>query len=266
MQTCPTCKRSPGGTIQYGQLVEGKLARLTVGCCDAGPHGCYVCGAPDVTRRLISAGTPADSSVTTMVCSRGPCSVLYRKAAEQVAVERGEPPTVPAHVMANPDRPGMDCLTIMPFCISCHERATIRGSRTLVVGEPAESHYTPGGSALQVCLPFCERCPPAITLDRIRCVGCGRRCAMDDFHDVDGAGMDVHVFSCDADSCARLALRIMRYLGRREGAEPTPRCSSCRKVTERSMVCGRCRVTPYCSKECQRAAWSKHKEVCKAPS
>jgi len=46
------------------------------------------------------------------------------------------------------------------------------------------------------------------------------------------------------------------------------KCWACAKVGELSqgagklLVCQRCRTAYYCSKECQRAAWKEHKQVC----
>jgi hypothetical protein len=35
-------------------------------------------------------------------------------------------------------------------------------------------------------------------------------------------------------------------------------------VSGRSCMCGKCRVTRYCSRDCQRAQWAHHKPACKA--
>ncbi|CAJ1954642.1 unnamed protein product [Cylindrotheca closterium] len=41
------------------------------------------------------------------------------------------------------------------------------------------------------------------------------------------------------------------------------RCAYCRQGSETPlMMCGRCKSYSYCSKECQRAHWKKHKEGC----
>ena len=42
------------------------------------------------------------------------------------------------------------------------------------------------------------------------------------------------------------------------------RCSHCVEWKEYTqlMICGRCRVSQYCSIECQRAHWPEHKEYC----
>ncbi|KAI0048594.1 hypothetical protein FA95DRAFT_1022703 [Auriscalpium vulgare] len=46
----------------------------------------------------------------------------------------------------------------------------------------------------------------------------------------------------------------------------TGSCKSCRKSmpTDQIKQCSRCRTTQYCSKECQIAHWTEHKNVCKS--
>jgi len=41
-------------------------------------------------------------------------------------------------------------------------------------------------------------------------------------------------------------------------------CNHCQKVSERALldVCSQCMVTQYCSRECQVAAWHRHKNKC----
>ncbi len=39
-------------------------------------------------------------------------------------------------------------------------------------------------------------------------------------------------------------------------------CASCKKVPQNLKRCGRCRAIEYCSVECQRAHWPRHKIVC----
>lgn len=41
------------------------------------------------------------------------------------------------------------------------------------------------------------------------------------------------------------------------------KCGNCGATGVKLMNCTRCRSDKYCSKECQRAAWPKHKQVCK---
>ena len=46
----------------------------------------------------------------------------------------------------------------------------------------------------------------------------------------------------------------------------TSRCSTCNKKKGGDlpmMICSGCRVVSYCTKECQRAGWGSHKEICK---
>lgn len=40
-------------------------------------------------------------------------------------------------------------------------------------------------------------------------------------------------------------------------------CKACNKLSEKLMVCSACKIAKYCSPECQKKDWSKHKEVCK---
>ena len=42
-------------------------------------------------------------------------------------------------------------------------------------------------------------------------------------------------------------------------------CHNCRQAIERTslMLCGSCRRSQYCSRQCQTAHWQKHKEECK---
>jgi len=39
-------------------------------------------------------------------------------------------------------------------------------------------------------------------------------------------------------------------------------CLSCLKQVDRSKRCGKCKTALYCSKECQAAHWSVHKNIC----
>ena len=41
-----------------------------------------------------------------------------------------------------------------------------------------------------------------------------------------------------------------------------PVCSHCGRSHQSMMTCSRCKAAIYCSKECQRAAWSRHKRDC----
>jgi len=40
------------------------------------------------------------------------------------------------------------------------------------------------------------------------------------------------------------------------------RCSNCDKVPENRRRCGRCNNVWYCNRECQRAHWQSHREIC----
>ena len=40
-------------------------------------------------------------------------------------------------------------------------------------------------------------------------------------------------------------------------------CSYCHKPSSNLKLCGKCKKTSYCSKECQTSAWTLHKELCK---
>lgn len=41
------------------------------------------------------------------------------------------------------------------------------------------------------------------------------------------------------------------------------KCAYCNKSDTKLLRCGRCKTTYYCSKECQKPHWKKHKKVCK---
>jgi len=45
--------------------------------------------------------------------------------------------------------------------------------------------------------------------------------------------------------------------------KPARKCDVCSSLP--SKPCARCKSTFYCSAECQKAAWKKHKKTCKAP-
>jgi len=46
--------------------------------------------------------------------------------------------------------------------------------------------------------------------------------------------------------------------------KPTHKCDVCRTATTKA--CARCKTSYFCSAECQKSAWKKHKKVCKAPT
>lgn len=40
-------------------------------------------------------------------------------------------------------------------------------------------------------------------------------------------------------------------------------CAYCGKIDEKVKICGGCRSSLYCSRECQTKDWPRHKEICK---
>ena len=44
--------------------------------------------------------------------------------------------------------------------------------------------------------------------------------------------------------------------------ESRPLCGNCKTAVNRSKRCSRCRLAAYCSKDCQKKAWKKHKKIC----
>lgn len=40
-------------------------------------------------------------------------------------------------------------------------------------------------------------------------------------------------------------------------------CEVCFKEAETRMICSVCRLASYCSKDCQKKAWTTHKAICK---
>jgi len=46
--------------------------------------------------------------------------------------------------------------------------------------------------------------------------------------------------------------------------KPTHKCDVCKTATTKA--CARCKTSYFCSAECQKSAWKKHKKVCKAPT
>jgi len=46
--------------------------------------------------------------------------------------------------------------------------------------------------------------------------------------------------------------------------KPTRQCDVCKTTTTKA--CARCKTSYFCSSECQKSAWKKHKKTCKAPT
>jgi len=46
--------------------------------------------------------------------------------------------------------------------------------------------------------------------------------------------------------------------------KPTHKCDVCKTTTTKA--CGKCKTSYFCSTECQKSAWKKHKKTCKAPT
>jgi len=46
--------------------------------------------------------------------------------------------------------------------------------------------------------------------------------------------------------------------------KPTHKCDVCKTATTKA--CAQCKVSYFCSAECQKLAWKKHKKTCKAPT
>jgi len=46
--------------------------------------------------------------------------------------------------------------------------------------------------------------------------------------------------------------------------KPTRKCDVCKTTTTKA--CARCKTSYFCSAECQKSAWKKHKKTCKAPT
>ena len=58
------------------------------------------------------------------------------------------------------------------------------------------------------------------------------------------------------DKHRRMAAKTQKKMGK---------CNNCRQAKERSslMLCGCCKCSQYCSRQCQTAHWQQHKEECK---
>lgn len=50
------------------------------------------------------------------------------------------------------------------------------------------------------------------------------------------------------------------------GIPPTGKCQQCGATDKKLSRCAQCHIEQYCSRDCQRAAWPKHKLVCQVNS
>lgn len=80
---------------------------------------------------------------------------------------------------------------------------------------------------------------------------------------IDSKSERVTMFYFCSGNCARKRIRELKRAMRQNGTKPEYCCSKCAKTGE-MRSCGRCRLTRYCSTECQRQHWPEHKERCKA--
>jgi protein-tyrosine phosphatase len=54
-----------------------------------------------------------------------------------------------------------------------------------------------------------------------------------------------------------------KYLAKMQIPDSKPRCQSCNKSEKTMFKCSRCKITLYCSADCQRTNWKVHKVNCK---
>ncbi|KAI9014034.1 hypothetical protein DFJ74DRAFT_709594 [Hyaloraphidium curvatum] len=55
----------------------------------------------------------------------------------------------------------------------------------------------------------------------------------------------------------------LRFARRTIGAVLIPdSCDQCRAESDGLLRCSGCRVTRYCGRDCQRAAWKRHRDIC----
>jgi hypothetical protein len=50
--------------------------------------------------------------------------------------------------------------------------------------------------------------------------------------------------------------------GKGGGGGSSKTCRSCGVAPEKLMACSSCKKVRYCSRECQKADWKRHKEEC----
>jgi len=80
--------------------------------------------------------------------------------------------------------------------------------------------------------------------------------------------VDVEIFGTYNTACT--FIKHMKYdkaeLNKVEDVvkKPTRQCDVCNTTTTKA--CARCRTSYFCSSECQKSAWKKHKKMCKPPA
>jgi len=68
------------------------------------------------------------------------------------------------------------------------------------------------------------------------------------------------------DKLAKISDEKIWFALRQSIVTPMPRCGYCRKKEKNKnefMICSRCKQVAYCSRECQKAHWKGHKNICK---
>lgn len=104
--------------------------------------------------------------------------------------------------------------------------------------------------------------------DTVLCNSCFEPCQLEThntaaFMDPDTGNCNVYHF-CGG-KCTRLGIKKFNRHRKQKGTKPEYYCSNCAE-RGRLKSCSRCRLTRYCSTECQKQHWSKHKKVCKPPT
>ncbi|KAJ7575538.1 hypothetical protein C8J56DRAFT_1031581 [Mycena floridula] len=86
--------------------------------------------------------------------------------------------------------------------------------------------------------------------------------------DLDTAEVDgVTPRGCFVQGGPQVSAIVTKWIRKRAG-EAAPRdenskqCARCSKTDSDLKICVKCRITRYCSKECQKADWSTHKKTC----
>jgi hypothetical protein len=281
MYTCEVCLARTERSARYGEVVDGRLVQLTVArCCRPRRYGCYVCGKPDATRRLMVPNT----NVMTYSCLEGQCAAtLYGSDVDEdghqlmSAIGRS---TGGATTRYNPDRPGFDLRTTLPWCTRCKNPVEIRKALALYVGVDAD--YSRMGTALQIVMSTCSGCRyPAVDLGDLCCVHCGKpaferrydgrkifaselchpyHC----YHTEGDDGTHIWTYACYTVACRRAARRMTLDLIASENLQARIEvpCMECCLVLDRPSWCSRCRSVAYCNQTCQRANWEVHKRMC----